>query len=456
MFQRVFVFLTFLTFFFSVFSCAQELPRRSFMGIRVVPAPDSLARALGAVPGAPLVQGLVPHASAAELGIKQGDILQTINGAALPDVQSFLRVIRKLRAGDELAVSLLRKGREQILRGELGAQPLEESPHATFQYAVVAYKDGLLRSIVSKPKKMEGEKAPVVFFIPGYTCASIDNLPPTHPYRQLFERFQEAGFALYRIEKPGMGDCQGFDCQQIDFPTEADAFAAGYEDMLKNYDFIDTSRIFIFGHSLGGLTAPLIAERYNPRGVVVYGTVLKPWHDYFIDILRKQTPMLTGDYAGAQRQLEEVYRPLLYDFFYRGMSPQELASRSEAEAQALREVFQFDGKDQITQRHYTFWQTLNKVNFAAAWQKQRAKVLSIYGEADLAAIDEMSAKEITALVNSQRPGDATFYLCPKTNHSMQVVGTKAEWIARRLDRSAPRPVFNEDFVEYVCSWMKRQ
>ena len=60
-----------------------------------------------------------------------------------------------------------------------------------------------------------------------------------------------------------MGDCTGTaTCEDIDFYTELNAFETAYQTIPK-YSFLDTSQIYIFGHSMGGVIAPLI--KTHPR-----------------------------------------------------------------------------------------------------------------------------------------------------------------------------------------------
>ena len=45
---------------------------------------------------------------------------------------------------------------------------------------------------------------------------------------------------------------------------------------------IDSENIFLFGHSLGGVTAPLIAAEVPVRGIINYGSVATTWYEYLL------------------------------------------------------------------------------------------------------------------------------------------------------------------------------
>ena len=124
----------------------------------------------------------------------------------------------------------------------------------------------------------------MVYLIQGFTCTTIDITNPTHPYPQLIQALVDAKIAVYRVEKPGLGDSVGgLDCTKIDYATELDGFRAAYNHLTADLK-ISPDRLFMLGHSLGGLEAPMLAAERAPRGVAVYGTVLRSWADYYHDI----------------------------------------------------------------------------------------------------------------------------------------------------------------------------
>ena len=66
------------------------------------------------------------------------------------------------------------------------------------------------------------------------------------------------GFVTVRMDRPGIGDSEGM-CAETDFEIELRVYRAAFRS-LSRYDFIDPSKIFIFGISNGGGFAPLVAE----------------------------------------------------------------------------------------------------------------------------------------------------------------------------------------------------
>ena len=121
-----------------------------------------------------------------------------------------------------------------------------------------------LRSIITKPRDAK-EKLPVIFLAGWLSCDSVEAPGDTKDTIGLILRglAQTPGFCLFKIDKPGCGDSEG-ECSQTDFDTELAGYRAAFRAM-KNYDFIDSDRVYIFGSSNGGGFAPLFRRRKQNR-----------------------------------------------------------------------------------------------------------------------------------------------------------------------------------------------
>ena len=79
-----------------------------------------------------------------------------------------------------------------------------------------------------------------------------------------------------RSEKSGIGDRTGAPCRDVGFRDEVSMFVSVLKK-LKSYDFVDSENVFLFGHIAGGWVAPLVAAAEPVKGIVVYGTVVRPF-----------------------------------------------------------------------------------------------------------------------------------------------------------------------------------
>ena len=123
--------------------------------------------------------------------------------------------------------------------------------------------------------------APCIVIVHGSGPNDMDGTVGSNkPYRELALRLAKAGVATFRYDKRTYTYRQMTDSVRdnitIDYETTDDAIAA--VEMLHSSDFgIDTSRIFILGHSQGGMMIPRIAQRTGlPRGYIMMSAPARP------------------------------------------------------------------------------------------------------------------------------------------------------------------------------------
>jgi hypothetical protein len=427
-------------------AAAQELPRRATLGV-------SLAPVEGGGPGV-LVRAVIPGQTAESLGVRAGDVILRTAGTAVSSVPDVVGFSARLTSGQRVELVVRRDGRERTLRGRARARPLESWQDATADYGAVPYLGGgRLRDILVTPEGVA--EPPVVFLIQGFSCASIEPADPNHPYRRLGTELVRQGIAYYRVEKPGMGDSAGGPhCADIDFQTEMEAFRAAYRHLVEARG-VDPDRIFMFGHSLGGYQAPLLAAERAPRGVAVFGTLVRSWGDYHRDLIELQPFMLSGDDPVAASAHRDSDRELLRRYYYLRQSPAAIAAESPEKAARLREVLAWDGGERTMGRHFKFMQDLAHVAAIPAWRDTRSNVLTMYGKSDFAALWDEDHRLIADMVNHYRPGTARFVDFDRTGHGMQMEGTMAEIRARNIAQApAEQAPFNDEVPRALVQWIR--
>jgi hypothetical protein len=142
--------------------------------------------------------------------------------------------------------------------------PRETYPNVDVIYDFATAPDGKrLRTIVTKPRNAKG-KLPVIFIAAWLSCDSVAAPDGTKDEGGLVFRglAQLPEFALFRMDKQGVGDSEGV-CAETDFESELAGYRAAFR-ALKNYDFIDAKRIYILGISNGGgLRHSLLNQKLN-------------------------------------------------------------------------------------------------------------------------------------------------------------------------------------------------
>jgi hypothetical protein len=433
------------------------LPRKGALGVRLEQLTDTHRTTAGYREAAgAFISEVLPNSTGQALGLASGDIILQLDGDAVSDVQAVVQQTQSWREGQSLQIKVWRAGRSIDLNGKIKGKPLESSEMAEVIYDEVPFRDGRLRSIIHKPKA-DG-KLPLVVYLQGFSCSSIDYYyMPGSPVRQLVDGLVERGFAVFRVEKPGVGDSDGsLNCEDIGYDTEVAAFDAAM-DQLSKYDFVDQEKIFYFGHSLGGVTAPLLAAKHQPKGVAVYGTVFASWYEYMQRVFRDQAYVRGDDWIRTENASREA-QEFLARLFITRESPQEMRKDPELKQLLDNGILEFDGDSRFVGRHYTFWQELNAANPVQAWRDAGVHSLAMYGQFDLHAIDSGDTEKIADLVNHYHPGKGKFVLLPGTEHGFTKVPSMQEYVQMRsngtFSNSYMAEHFNPEVVKITADWME--
>lgn len=437
---------------------AQTLKRLGGIGAGFAPVNDSVAAANFLTPARGLqVLKILPGGTAEALGVQVNDIVLSINGQALTSPAGITanKVLTK-HDGEPVTWVLWRKKKEVTLQGIAKPRPYETSTEFDIVYDQYAFQGGQVRCIISKPKT--AGKKPAILLIQGYPCATVDYLPAWHPHKQLADEFTRRGYVVMRAEKPGLGDCSGTpDCYDIDFFTETENFKTAYLKM-KSLPEVDTNRLFIFGHSMGGMEAPFIASEVKPKGVIVYGVSIKSWHEYLLDMLRYQNPNFGIDYLQVDREMR-TYDTLLYSLFIQNRKPSELIQEHPHYKALLERDFEYVKGDDFLGRSIVFSTSLHSAKVYEAWSQVTCHVLSAHGDYDIQTVDDFSQKELVKIVNRYHPGMATYLPVAETDHGLvKLSNEQLKWdmynIPGMFVKLYSENGINLDAVGKMDEWMK--
>ncbi|RYG38371.1 alpha/beta fold hydrolase [bacterium] len=363
---------------------------------------------------------VVPGSTAEAAGLRADDVVTAINGTATGDVPSLTKAIATLATGGKVKIAFLREGKSQTFETTVRPRPADNGPTYETVYDQVASKGNRIRIFVTKPKTPG--KHPVLFLIQGIGYVSNEQpLTSTSGYGRICRAFSDKGYVTVRVEKPGLGDSEGGPADKVDFDADLDSFRQALLKT-KTYDFVDPEKIVIFGHSMGGCEGPILASEIPVRGLSVYGTVIRSWHEYTLDMYRNQTT-LSGGKASSVDGLARQAVAALHLIFNEGLSPKEAKDRSPKWAAAI-DTFMPDG-EHMSGMGLPFWRGCYAENFASYWEKLDTNVLSLYGACDFVA-ERIDHPIIADTVNKAHPGKARFVEVPNTDHAFRNVATKKE------------------------------
>jgi serine protease Do len=98
---------------------------RGYLGVQIGTMTPTLAKAFGAPPetkGA-IVEDVEPNGPAAKAGIKNGDIIRTLNGQAVQGSSDLTQSVTGLNPGQVATLGILRDGKPMTIRVTLGERP---------------------------------------------------------------------------------------------------------------------------------------------------------------------------------------------------------------------------------------------------------------------------------------------------------------------------------------------
>jgi photosystem II stability/assembly factor-like uncharacterized protein/pimeloyl-ACP methyl ester carboxylesterase len=394
-------------------STAEALARRASIGAAFSPG----------TAGGLTVGTLVPDGAGARAGLKTGDELLSLAGARTPTTEALMLALRSPK-GATLPIEVMREGKTITLELPVVAAPAEVMPGSTLRYDSVGVPAGYrLRTIITEPEagtgadKVVGGKRPAFLFVQGIYCASIDRPAPSARDAvdtRLVRAMADAGFITMRVDKPGLGDSEGPPCGDINFSTELAGYIAAAEQ-LRSLPGVDPERVYLFGHSMGGVMAPFITEKVPVKGVIVYGTLMRTWLEYSLENTRRQAglqganPGEVTEMVQAQSRidsmmlLEKMTLGQIWDKHPELKPPQESPMMT---------------RDRLSSRHMSFYHELQDINIAAAWTRATGHALAIHGEYDW--VTTAGDHEAIATVVSGRTTNkatATMLSLPKADHA---------------------------------------
>jgi len=294
--------------------------------------------------------------------------------------------------------------------------PRNEKTREAYPGVVVDYdaiRDGKgqrLRMIATHPSGRATTRLPTIFVVGWLSCDTVEAPPDTKDATQLVFQaiIKLPGFATVRLDKPGVGDSEG-DCAATDFVSELEAYRLAFRKA-REYPFVDTDHLFLFGISNGGGFAPLVAEDAPVKGYVVDGGWIKTWFEHMLEIERRRLTLVGTPPSDINSRMREV--AALYSAYVLGKQrPAEIfATHPE-----LKQLWQGDPDHQYG-RPVAYYQQLQDLNLMAAWSRVKVPVLALHGELDWIMSRE-DPQVLVSLVNQNVAGAAEFVELPETGHS---------------------------------------
>jgi pimeloyl-ACP methyl ester carboxylesterase len=425
-----------------------ELKRGAFFGAKVAPVSTEARERLKLETGMGIViDQVIPGSTAEEAGFQSGDVVVALDGTKIPGAGAFVQAIASRKAGASVALAVRRGADLHTKNVKLKPRPLEQSDAYEVIYGAVSSRARRLRTIVTKPKGKG--KYPALFVIQGVGAFSIDNpAGALASYRTIADHFTRRGYVTLRVDKPGCGDSEGGPTRDVDFDTELDGYRQALK-MLEARTDVEPGSVFIFGHSMGGVMAPLLAAETPVRGIVAYGTITRTWTEYMLENHRRQMELAGAEYSAIDRDVRDAAALLTY-LYHEKLSPKVIAERYPHLRERLGQLATDDGY--FVDRSLTFFQQLAEKNLGAAWQSVGGHALAVWGKADFVSNEDDHAL-IARIVNRAHPGHGTFVALEGSDHGFNRAGSQRESFSR--GQSGQAGEFNPAIFEACDAWLEK-
>jgi pimeloyl-ACP methyl ester carboxylesterase len=418
------------------------LPRRGYLGLRVLPLVAGNAARLGLQDTTGVwVQLLSGRSPLAKAGLEVDDVIRAVNDASTLDVPAFRDAVTDLRAGDPITFDVVRGNRPVRIEAILVEAPREQLPGLDIDYRSFATPGGpRLRAIVSRPAG-NPEPRPAVLLVQDAIGPTVE-MGGYNLYRDLAFRLSVRGYAVLRHDRRGMGDSEGENYLDTDFQTEVEDTGAAL-DFLLTLPGVDPERIYVFGYSIGGLVAAeVVSDRTDVAGLVVFGSPGRPWLEYAPDSWRLQK-----ESAGVPREVVAREFQIVTSFFEsvrKGVSTEDIIDQNPEWAPVV-----LDWWGRPWGRNAAFYQQLAGLDVNRTFGSLRCPVLVLQGEADMVT-PEADARAIVSHLTPARPGDHAFILLPDTDH-LFARATSAVQSAHNL--SIGEIAFYEPALDPIVTWL---
>lgn len=356
------------------------------------------------------IRRVVEKSEAERIGLTTSDKILSLNGRAIDTDFDLENFFDRQPANARITLEILRDGKRLKLEATLPELPRENFPGLQYSYDFVRNEKGQrLRTIVTRPAAATG-KTPAIFIVGWLSCDSCEYPfgPPGGLDKLVAWLVKDSGYAVVRMDKPGVGDSEGV-CAEADFKSEITGFAAAFQSIEK-YSFIDQDRIAIVGLSNGGGFAPLAAPAERVKGYVAVGSWGRTWYEHMLSIERQSRVARGVEPAKINadlRVLTEFYRSYLIE---KKTPKQILAAHPE-----WKEIWD-DGETTQYGRPAAFYQQLQELNLGETWAAVKRPVLVLRGEYDTI----MPREDGYAIVESVNATTslATYVELPRVTHGL--------------------------------------
>ncbi|HYG03618.1 MAG TPA: DUF5050 domain-containing protein, partial [Chryseosolibacter sp.] len=219
--------------------------------------------------------------------------------------------------------------------------------------------------------------------------------------------------------------------------TEGQGYREALNTLMK-HPSVDKDHVYVFGHSMGGVWAPIITKDIPVKGIAVYGAIGTNYLEYIINSRRTVAEAIGLDPVEADKFVKG-YATCIGAFFAMNQDAQKVLT---AFPECEREL-------QITTiRSNAFQKQLDSINIPGLWRETKCNVLAMWGASDFISV-RGDHENIANTVNHYHPDNGRFIEVPFADHGMSTANT--------FQQAASNPgEFNDEVVRMFVGWVTQK
>ena len=326
-------------------------------------------------------------------------------------------------------------------------RPFESHPGLDTVPGVLVTRDGTrLRTITTKPSGVV-KPMPAILFVQWLSEGSIE-LPSSAEdgwSRMIRRVVRESGMVVMRTDKRGVGDSEGGPCSKLDYLTELSDHREAF-DHLAQQGFVDPRRIVVFGASMGGNFAPLVALDRRVAGVIVWGGGARTWFERTLAFERNRRELSAASMESINREMRDV-SAFLHHYLVEGRSPAQISREHPALGPVWKRLTGTEGETHYG-RPLAFHQQAQKQDWTGAWARLDAPTLVLFGEYDWFE-DAGGHALIERIVRRRHPEHTRFRVIPQTDHHFTRFARPEDAVTETDGTTNESPA-----VQEILSWLR--
>ncbi len=269
----------------------------------------------------------------------------------------------------------------------------------------------------------------------------------------LGKHFARHGFVCLAWDKPGVGKSTG-DYQTQTFQDRADEALAAMR-FLQGRAEVRPDRIGVWGHSQGGMVAPLAASLSSDVAFViaVAGWQGPAWQQ---DPVRVAAELRAANFSDADIQKAVAFARMRMDLI-RGTGPFEDLEKAQDKVHMFS---WFKAVHRCDRELFYSARRLVEYDSEPSWEKVRCPVLAIYGDKDASS---GPPEGLLAIIRRglRKAGneDLTIAIYPDADHSLcktEASGRKERGTQAERQKTADAPDFVPGYLAEMTAWLDKR